>query len=187
MARRVKLILQAAAVLVVILLVALLGWKVTDVAEGRGLDAALKRGERPAAPTFTLDSLDGEEDVRLSDLRGKAVVLNFWASWCEPCKDEAPLLEDAWQRYRDDGLVVLGIDAQDFRTDARRFVERYGLTYPIAFDGHGSTLGRFGTTGFPETWFVGRDGRLVGDHVVGPFTREQLEENVRAALDTVSR
>jgi len=187
MARRAKLILQAAAVLVVVLLVALLGWKVTEQAEGRGLDDALERGERPAAPMLVLESLDGEDEIRLVDYRGKALVLNFWASWCEPCKDEAPLLEETWQRYRDEGLVVIGIDAQDFRNDAQRFVDRYGLTYPIAFDGHGSSLGRFGNTGFPETWFVGRDGRLVGEHIVGPFDREQLEENVRAALDTPVR
>ena len=187
MARRAKLILQAAAVLVVVLLVVLLGWKVTQQAEGRGLNDALERGERPAAPMLVLDSLEGEEEIRLADYRGKALVLNFWASWCEPCKDEAPLLEETWQRYRDEGLVVIGIDAQDFRTDARRFVDRYGLTYPIAFDGHGSSLGRFGNTGFPETWFVGRDGRLVGEHIVGPFDREQLVANVRAALDTPVR
>lgn len=184
MARRVKLILQAAAVLVVVLLVVLLGWKVTEQAEGRGLDDALERGERPQPPALVFDSLDGEGEIRLSDYRGQAVVLNFWASWCEPCKDEAPLLEETWQRYRDEGLVVLGVDAQDFRTDARRFADRYGMTYPIAFDGHGSSLGRFGVTGFPETWFLGRDGRLVGEHIVGPVERDQLEENVRAALDT---
>jgi cytochrome c biogenesis protein CcmG, thiol:disulfide interchange protein DsbE len=187
MARRAKLILQAAAVLVVVLLVVLLGWKVTQQEEGRGLSDALERGERPHPPAVVFESLDGEDEIRLSDYRGKAVVLNFWASWCEPCKDEAPMLEEAWQRYRGDGLVVLGIDAQDFRTDARRFVERYGLTYPIAFDGNGASLGRFGNTGFPETWFLGRDGRLVGEHIVGPFDREQLEENVRAALDTPVR
>jgi cytochrome c biogenesis protein CcmG/thiol:disulfide interchange protein DsbE len=184
MARRVKLILQAAAVLVVVLLVVLLGWKVTEQAEGRGLDDALERGERPQPPALVFDSLDGDGEIRLSDYRGQAVVLNFWASWCEPCKDEAPLLEETWQRYRDEGLVVLGVDAQDFRTDARRFADRYGMTYPIAFDGHGSSLGRFGVTGFPETWFLGRDGRLVGEHIVGPVERDQLEENVRAALDT---
>ncbi len=187
MARRVKLILQAAAVLVVVLLVALLGWKVAEQEEGRGLDDALERGERPAAPMLTFETLEGGEEIRLADYRGQALVLNFWASWCEPCKEEAPLLEETWQRYRDEGLVVIGIDAQDFRTDAQRFVERYGLTYPIAFDGHGSSLGRFGNTGFPETWFVGRDGRLVGEHIVGPFDREQLEENVRAALATPAR
>jgi cytochrome c biogenesis protein CcmG/thiol:disulfide interchange protein DsbE len=187
MARRVKLILQAAAVLVVALLVALLGWRVTEQAEGRGLDDALERGERPRPPELVFETLDGEGEIRLADFRGKAVVLNFWASWCEPCKDEAPLLEETWQRYRDEGLVVLGIDAQDFRTDAKRFVERYGLTYPMAYDGQGASLGRFGNTGFPETWFLGRDGRLAGEHIVGPFDRKQLEENVRAALDTPVR
>ncbi len=187
MARRAKLILQAAAVLVVVLLVALLGWKVTQQTEGRGLDDALEQGERPAAPEVAFESLDGDDEIRLADYRGKALVLNFWASWCGPCRDEAPLLEETWQRYRDEGLVVIGIDAQDFRSDARGFVERYGLTYPIAYDGQGSSLGRFGNTGFPETWFVGRDGRLVGEHIVGPFDREQLEANVRAALDTASR
>jgi cytochrome c biogenesis protein CcmG/thiol:disulfide interchange protein DsbE len=187
MARRAKPILQAAAVLVVVLLVALLGWKVTQQAEGRGLSDALERGERPHPPAVVFESLDGNDEIRLADYRGKAVVLNFWASWCEPCKEEAPLLEEAWQRHRDDGLVVLGIDAQDFRTDARRFVDRYGLTYPIAFDGNGASLGRFGTMGFPETWFVGRDGRLVGEHIVGPLDEERLNENVQAALDTAAR
>jgi cytochrome c biogenesis protein CcmG/thiol:disulfide interchange protein DsbE len=184
MARRAKLILQAAAVLLIALLVALLGWKVAEQAEGRGLDAALEGGERPEPPAVVFETLDGDGEIRLSDYRGKAVVLNFWASWCEPCKDEAPLLEEAWQRYRAEGLVVLGIDAQDFRSDAERFVERYGLTYPIAYDGNGASLGRFGNTGFPETWFLGRDGRLVGEHIVGPFDEERLQRNVEAALDT---
>ena len=123
MARPAKLILQAAAVLVVVLLVALLGWKVTQQEEGRGLSDALERGERPHPPVLVFDALDGDGDISLADYKGKAVVLNFWASWCEPCKDEAPLLEEICQRHRDDGLVVLGIDAQDFRTDARRFVD----------------------------------------------------------------
>jgi len=187
MGRRVKLILQGAAVLVVALLVVLLGWRVAEQAEGRGLSAALERGERPYPPKVELESLDGEGTIRLADYRGKAVVINFWASWCQPCKKEAPLLQETWERYRDDGLVVLGIDANDLQGDGQRFAERYGLTYPIAFDGHGSTLGRFGNTGFPETWFVGRDGRLVGEHIIGEFDREQLERNVQAALETPVR
>jgi len=187
MPRRVKLILQAAAVLVVVLLVGLLGWKVTQQEEGRGLSDSLERGERPHPPELVFETLEGDDEIRFADYHGKAVVLNFWASWCGPCKQEAPLLEETWQRYRDEGLVVLGIDAQDFRSDAKRFVERYDLTYPIAFDGNGASLGRFGNTGFPETWFLGRDGRLVGEHIVGQFDRERLEQNVQAALGTPVR
>jgi cytochrome c biogenesis protein CcmG/thiol:disulfide interchange protein DsbE len=184
MARRVKLVLQAAAVSVVALLVALLGWRVAQQEEGRNLAGALASGKRPAAPLFTLPTLEGDGTISLTDYRGKAVVLNFWASWCGPCKTEAPLLQSVWERYRGRGLVVLGIDAQDFRSDAQRFVERYGLTYPIAHDRNGSTLGRFGLTGFPETWFVGRDGRLVGEHISGEIREEELEANIRLALAT---
>jgi cytochrome c biogenesis protein CcmG/thiol:disulfide interchange protein DsbE len=184
MARRAKIVLQAAAVLVIASLVALFGWRLAEQEEGRSLSAAVKRGERPYPPELVYETLDGEGTIRLADYRGQAVVVNFWASWCGPCKDEAPLLQETWEAYRDEGLVVLGIDAQDLRVDAKRFVERYGLTYPLAYDGNGASLGRFGWSGFPETWFVGRDGRLVGEHIVGPFTAEQLLENVRVALDT---
>ena len=149
MARRVKFVLQAVAVLVVASLVALLGWRVAQQEEGRGLDDALAAGKRPAAPEFTLDRLDGEGTISLADYRGKAVVVNFWASWCGPCKTEAPLLQDAWERYREQGLVVLGVDAQDLRSDGRRFVERYGITYPVAHDG-GVDARPLGGTGFPR-------------------------------------
>ena len=184
MARRVKIVLQAAAVAVVALLVVLLGWRVAQQEEGRGLDDAVAGDERPAAPDFTLEELDGDGTISLSDYRGKAVVLNFWASWCGPCKTEAPLLQSAWERYRDRGLVVLGVDAQDFKTDGRRFAKRYGLTYPIAHDQDGVTLGRYGYSAFPETWFVDRQGRLVGEHIQGEFSEEQLEENIRLALES---
>jgi cytochrome c biogenesis protein CcmG/thiol:disulfide interchange protein DsbE len=127
--------------------------------------------------------LEGDGRVSLADFRGKAVVLNFWASWCEPCKEEAPMLEEAWRRHRERGLVVLGVNAQDYGDDARDFVERYGLTYPIVHDGPGSSLGRYGLTGFPETWWIDRQGRLVR-YVQGEFTQEQLDANVERALSS---
>ena len=136
---------------------------------------------------LVFDSLDGDGEISLADYRGKALVLNFWASWCEPCKNEAPLLEETWQRYRNEGLVVIGIDAQDFRTDAQRFVERYGLTYLMAFDGHGSSLGRLREHRVPGD-LVRRARRPSGRGAHRrPFDGEQLEENVRAALDTPVR
>lgn len=182
MAGRVKIVLQATAVLVVALLIALLGWQVTKTSAGRGLADALEDGKSPVAPAFELPSLDGDGRISLASLRGKAVVLNFWASWCIPCRDEAPILQSAWERHRDDGVVLLGIDAQDFRSDARGFVERFGLTYPNVHDPTGSTLGRYGVTGRPETWFVGRNGRLVGERIQGPVSEEQLERNIQLAL-----
>src|ERR671937_105938 len=114
MARRGKIVLQAAAVLVVALLIALLTWQVVRTDQGRELGAKVNEGRRPLAPAFTLDRLDGKGQVSLASLRGKAVVINFWASWCEPCKEESPRLESFWQQNRNDGVVFVGIDAQDF-------------------------------------------------------------------------
>lgn len=181
MGRRAKLVLQGAAVTVVALFVVLLGWQVFTKNEARGIPDAVAAGKKPKAPEFELPVLGGEGTISLASLRGKAVVLNFWASWCAPCKDEAPLLEAAWERYRDQGIVVLGIDAQDFRSDAKRFIRRYGITYPNVHDGEGSTLGRYGVTGFPETWFLDREGRIV-DHVPGQIGEDELSEGISLAI-----
>jgi cytochrome c biogenesis protein CcmG/thiol:disulfide interchange protein DsbE len=181
MARRVKLAGQVVAIATVAALFALLVWKVADANKGNAA-AKLARGERPMAPEFELRLLTGSRTLRLSSLRGKGVVVNFWASWCIPCKAEMPRLQAAWERWRDDGLVVVGVNAQDFRSDARRFVRRYGVTFPVVHDRDASTLNAFGLTGFPETFFVARNGRLVGDRIQGEVSEEQLEENIRLAL-----
>jgi cytochrome c biogenesis protein CcmG, thiol:disulfide interchange protein DsbE len=184
MARRAKIVLQAAAVSVVALLIGLLGWQLTRGETTGGVASALASGGTPPAPDFELDLLDDSGPLRLSSFeRDKVVVLNFWASWCLPCKDEAPILQAAWERWRDEGVVFVGVDAQDFKSDARSFIERYDTTYPHVYDGNGSTLGRFGVTGFPETWFVDRRGLLVGERVQGPVTAEQLDRNIQIALE----
>lgn len=185
MARRAKIGLQAAAVLVVALLVALLGWQVFRTDEGRGLRAKVEAGEAPPAPAFELEQLDADQEISLASFRGNALVLNFWASWCAPCKDEAPELEAAWQKWRDQDVVVVGINLQDFDTDARRFVDRYGLSYPVLRDTTGWTWGRYGLKGLPETWFVDTEGNLVGEIFEGPVTAEELDRNIRLALGPV--
>jgi cytochrome c biogenesis protein CcmG, thiol:disulfide interchange protein DsbE len=180
--RRPKLLLQAAAVTVVALLLALLGWEVVAEGKARSLKEAVDGGGTPTAPSFELSRLEGGGKVSLASLRGKVVVLNFWASWCEPCKEEAAILERAWQRNRDRGVVLVGIDAHDLKKDARRFVERYGSTYEILHDGPGSTLGRYGITGFPETLFVDRRGDLVA-WIRGPVTEDTLAAGIERALE----
>lgn len=179
-----RLAAQALALLVVAGLVGLFAWNLTSD-DGKNIPSDVQEGKTPAAPLFTLPRLEGEGEVALSSFDGKVVVLNFWASWCEPCKEEAPMLQEAWERHRDRGVVVLGVNAQDFERDARRFVERYGLTYPILHDGRGSSLGRFGLTGFPETWWVGRNGKLVA-YVQGEFSQEELDRNIERALEAAS-
>jgi cytochrome c biogenesis protein CcmG/thiol:disulfide interchange protein DsbE len=175
---RLKHGLQALTVAVVLGLLALLIWKVLHQEKG----VKLGGGRTPAAPQFALSRLDGQGKLALASLRGKVVVLNFWASWCVPCKSEAPRLEAAWQRYRQQGVVVLGVDSQDFTGDAKRFVRKHGITYPNVHDGPGDVFPKYGVTGFPETYFVDRRGRLIGDRVAGEISADKLTAGIQRAL-----
>ena len=181
MARRAKLVGQGVAVGLVVLLFTLLAWTLLTE-EGGDLAAAAARGERPRAPDFTLERLDREGELSLSSLEGKAVVLNVWASWCIPCKDEAPYLEQVWRQNRDRGLVVVGLDAKDFRSDARRFMKRFGLTFPIVYDGPGDSLGGYGVTGFPETFVLDREGKVV-EAFAGAVNSKEDRARLRAAIE----
>jgi cytochrome c biogenesis protein CcmG, thiol:disulfide interchange protein DsbE len=180
MAYRAKLVAQGVAIGLVALLFVLLVWALVH---DKGGDLAKKanRGDLPAAPEFTLERLDEDGELELSSLEGKAVVLNFWASWCLPCKEEAPFLEQIWRDQRDSGLVVVGYDSKDSRRDARRFVERFDLTFPIVFDGPGDELADWGVTGFPETFVIDRQGRVVAAFV-GDVTSDEDKRELRAAI-----
>jgi len=180
MAVGVRRVGQMLAIAVVLGLLGLLVWRVVRKSDG-GAAAALRAGDHPVAPNFTLSRLDREGKLELASLTGKAVVLNFWASWCLPCKKEAPLLEAASKKWGPKRVVVVGVDANDFSTDARRFMRRYAITYPVVHDGSGAWLDDYGLTGFPETFFVRPDGHL-SSWVQGQLSKEELETGIREAL-----
>lgn len=179
-------IAQSVAVAGVAALLGLLVWKVATDERSEVSVAAIRKGEAVAAPSFTLERLDRPGKLSLASLRGKAVVLNFWASWCGPCREEAPILEQAWRDHRRRGLVVIGIDYNDFDGDARKFVREVGWTYPIVRDRSGEVLSRYSGSGVPETYVVDRRGRLVGEPFRGSIVgnRKGFAARVERALRT---
>jgi cytochrome c biogenesis protein CcmG/thiol:disulfide interchange protein DsbE len=179
--KRVLAPVPIAAVVVIAALVALLIYGILQSDEDTGIDAALADGRRADTPSLTLPSLDGGGDRSLDDFRGRVVVLNFWASWCAPCRDEAPLLQRWHKRIESQGGTVLGVDALDASDDARRFVRRFGITYPNLRDASGERLKPFGVSGYPETFVLDRRGRIAA-LIRGPVDEEFLNREVPPLL-----
>lgn len=135
------------------------------------------------APDFTLDLLGGGQ-VMLSELRGKPVIVNVWASWCGPCRAEMPAIEKVYQTYKELGLVVIGLNTtyQDSETDAAAFVKEFGLTFPIALDRDGGVSRRYLVTGLPSTFFIDRKGIVRSVVVGGPMSETLIQTKVEALL-----
>jgi cytochrome c biogenesis protein CcmG/thiol:disulfide interchange protein DsbE len=153
--------LPIAVLCAVVALIALLAYGLSANEPDRGVEEALQRGEREPAPALELPRLSQAGSGSLADYRGQVVVLNFWASWCKPCRTESPLLERWHGRLRRSGGTVLGVDALDVTSDARAFVDRYRLSYPMLRDGDGGSRESFGILGFPETFVIDRKGRIA--------------------------
>jgi peroxiredoxin len=141
----------------------------------------IKPEEGSLAPNFLLERLD-EGEVRLSDLRGQPVVLNFWATWCEPCRKEMPRFVEAYEKYRGQGLVILAVNLQEGKSPVRDFAEDYGLEFPIGIDRDGEVGDQYRLVGLPTTFFIGRDG-VIDSVFTGPFIEKRRDTNVQSAID----
>lgn len=133
------------------------------------------------APGFSLTEMDTGERINLSDFEGKVVVLNYWASWCVACREEHPNFVAAWQRYRDRGVVFLGVLFQDSPANGRKYMEELGGDWPTALDPKSRTAIDYGVYGVPETFFIGRDG-IVAHKQVGASSYPLLIERIEALL-----
>jgi len=159
--RRVLSPVPIAVVCVLVALVALLAYGLIQNEPDRGVDRALARGERAPAPGLSLPELGGTRTISLDDYRGRVVVLNFWASWCEPCRAESPVLERWHRRMSKRGGTVLGVDMLDVTGDAQDFIAEYKLTYPSMKDRDGHGIETFGVVQYPETFVLDRKGRIA--------------------------
>ena len=163
-------VLFLGASLLFIVLLAVRLWQ-TNVQEQRAA------GE---APELRFTTFDGVE-VDLDELRGKGVVINFWASWCTPCRDEAELLEQTWRREKENGIVFLGLDYLDQEPAALAYLAEFDITYPNGPDLRSQAARRYRIQGVPETFFVSPEGRIV-ETVVGPIASQ---EELDALLDRI--
>ncbi len=194
--QRRSLLVVIASCLGSLALVALLTYGLIQKAPNTSIAESLARGEPTPAPNFDLEVLEwgspppplrsrldraaGDGQIALEELRGAPTVVNFWASWCTPCRQEARLLQETWKRVGEDGVLFLGINMEDARSDARAFLDEFEIDYPSVREPGRETGRAYGATGIPETYFLTADGRVAGRHV-GPIEVEELRAGIGAA------
>jgi len=131
------------------------------------------------APDFSLQRFDGGQ-LSLADLRDQMIVVNFWGSWCEPCREEAPVLEKVWREYQGQGVTFIGIAYKDTEGKARAFLDEFGITYPNALDPGNRVARSYRVQGVPETFFI-KDGEIA-DLYIGPLSEDQLVTRIERLL-----
>jgi cytochrome c biogenesis protein CcmG, thiol:disulfide interchange protein DsbE len=180
--RRALSPVPVAVICVLLALIALLAYGLARNEPDQGIDEALARGERSEAPALELPKLGGGGTASLTDFRGQVVVLNFWGSWCPPCRDESPLLERWHRRMQGRGGTVLGVDMLDVTDRAEAFIDEYGLTYPMLKDKDGEGLEQFGVVAYPETFVIDPQGRIAAV-ARGPVDDQFMQRSVVPLLE----
>ena len=176
------------ALTVVVLLLALMAWAIVaphkeTVSQNGRIDApgVFVPIQNRTAPDFKINDFSGNP-VALSDYRGKVVFVNFWASWCDACKDEAPLLAQISKTLDPNQAVIVGVDALDQEPDGQTFAKQYGITYTNGFDDKGSVAVDYGISGMPETFVVGPSGKLVGKFYGAITSPDQVTQAIKQAM-----
>lgn len=157
---------------VILALLGLLAWGLRKVQAGPV--------ESGMAPDFTLTSFDGRT-LTLSELRGQVVIINFWASWCPPCREEAAYLEQTWRKYKDKGVIFIGVDWVDTEKEALAYMDEFDLTYFNGPDIGTRIAQAYNIQGVPETFYVAKNGELRGVHI-GPLKSPELDEKIDELL-----
>jgi cytochrome c biogenesis protein CcmG/thiol:disulfide interchange protein DsbE len=179
------------------LFLALLAYGVLNKGPDNTIQQRLDEGRSAPAPAFSLEVLElgspppqlrpkvaaaaADRELSLEELRGTPVVLNLWASWCSPCEEEAPRLEQGWRQFGPRGVLFLGLDQQDLRGDARGFLRDFKITYPTIREPGREVARSYGATGIPETYFISKTSRVVA-HVIGVASGKQLLAGISAAV-----
>lgn len=134
------------------------------------------------APDFSLSDLSGQ-NVSLNDLKGKAVLINFWATWCYPCREEMDDLQAIYNKYKDKGVVILGVNVREGKGIVTEFANRFNITYPILLDEDGKVSDAYNVFGIPSTLFIDKDG-IIRDTVMGQMDEEMIAEKVNKLITT---
>ncbi|HEY7782109.1 MAG TPA: TlpA disulfide reductase family protein [Ktedonobacterales bacterium] len=181
---RLNAITLILTVLALAALLALLGLRLVAASQQVGSQPPPSPLVGHRAPDFTLAVLNGTpgQRVHLADLKGHPVIVNFWASWCQPCQEESPILEAAWQRYKANGIIIIGVSYQDKPADSLGFLKQYGITYLVGLDdADGAIAVAYGVSGVPETAFIDRSG-VVAQKVGGPLDDATLAHAIQRIL-----
>jgi cytochrome c biogenesis protein CcmG/thiol:disulfide interchange protein DsbE len=140
--------------------------------------------EPPLAKNFSLEPLNGNVEISLEEFKGKPVVVNFWATWCGPCKLEMPFFEKTWREYKDKGVVFIGIDVMDDKDSAVDFIEKLGISYINLYDPSGKTSNSYGVVALPATFFIDKNGNVAVKHY-GSFLGNQAEKAFKGYLKEI--